>query len=452
MKEKIARSWLTEELQGVSLPDKRFKANVISIAEHLNEHTGVSFSAACGERLRKSAWRLFSVEELDLLQVHQQNTFARCTNEETILIAEDTTDICYRQPHKQGMGELGGSNFRSVKGLNMHTALAMNTSGQPLGIVHQKIWAPKADKAGIQRHHFAIEDKETIKWINTLKAVGELWQTSSRKQRVVLIADREADFFEHYAQPKAENIKLLVRVQQKKRRVLYNQQDMNLAKVLCGLPSLGEGTVKAWRRQGEPERTVVVEYYATTVMLPPAYKQKQPCQTMQLVCVKERSAEAADKLEWVLLTNLQVDSLEEAVMVCDYYSCRWTVERFHYILKSGLLIEQLQMDSFLRLMNALQLYALIAWHLLWLQRLAREQGDKPATDYIDQQTIEIIETVSNRRIVTVAEFMVATAVLGGFIPTKKQPLPGEKTLWTGLHQLCAITKGFLAAKQKYGTG
>ncbi len=451
MAESTKGSWLDEELQGISLPDKRFSVNVISIAEHLDEHGGVSFSAACGERLRKSAWRLFSTEELDLLQVHQQKTFARCTNEETILIAEDTTDICYRQPHKQGMGELGGSNFRSVKGLNMHTALAMNTDGQPLGIVHQKIWAPKADKAGIKRCHFAIEEKETIKWINTLKAVNERWQTSSLKQQVILIADREADFFEHYSQPKAENVKLLVRVQQKKRRVLYNQQNLSLAEVLCGLHPLGEGRIKVWRRQKQPERTAVVEYYATTVTLPPTYKQKQPAQQMQLVCVKEKSA-AIDKLEWVLLTHVRVECLEDAVKVCNYYSCRWTVERFHYILKSGLLIEQLQIDSFVRLANALQLYALIAWHLLWLQRLAKAQGDKSANDYIDQQTIEIIETVSTRKIVTVAEFMVATAILGGFLPTKKQPLPGEKTLWQGLRQLHAIIAGFLAAKQKYGTG
>ena len=41
--------------------------------------------------------------------------------------------------------------------------------------------------------------------------------------------------------------------------------------------------------------------------------------------------------------------------------------------------------------------------------------------------------------------------LGGFMPSKKQPLPGEKMLWQGITELIAIKKGFLAAKQKYGT-
>ena len=451
MEEEARRSWLAEELKGVSLPDKRFSTNIISIAEHLDEHTGVSFSAACGERLRKCAWRLFSTDELDLLSTHQQRTLARCANESIILIAEDTTDICYRQPHKQGMGELGGSNFRKVRGLNMHTALAMNTDGQPLGIVHQKIWAPKADKAGIQRHHFPIEEKETIKWINTLKTVNELWQPSSHQQKIVLIGDREADFFEHYAEPRHDHVNLLVRVQQKGRNVLYEGSQVKLADLLLQLQPLGEGTVKVWRRQQEPERIANVAYYATTITVPPTYKQKQPARQMQLVCVREKS-QSADRIEWILLTDLEVDTLQDAVSVCEYYAFRWTVERFHYVLKSGLSIEQLQIDNYQRLTGALQLYALIAWHLLWLQRLAKAQGDKPATECVEPQLIEVVETVTTRKAITVADFLIATASLGGFIPTKKQPLPGEKTLWQGLRQLHAITKGFLAAKQKYGTG
>ncbi|MDQ2752650.1 MAG: IS4 family transposase [Bacteroidota bacterium] len=444
-------NWIAEELSGVSLPDKRFTTNIISIAEHLDEHTGLSFSASCGERLRKSAWRLFSTEELNLLTTHQQRTFVRCMEEETILIAEDTTDIHYHQHHKQGMGVLGGGKSKLAKGLNMHTALAVTASGESLGIVHQKIWAPKAGRGTIERHHFAIEDKETIKWIATLKAVNEQWGKQI-SQQVVLIGDREADFFEHYAYPKEDNIKLLVRVQQRKRRVLLDVQDMNITEVLQShMKPLGEGSIKAWRRQGQPEREVPVEYSTATITLPPTYKQKQPSQTMQLVCVREKS-ESVDKMEWILLTHLPADTLEDAITICHYYACRWTIERFHYILKSGLGIEQLQINSFLRLVNALQLYALIAWHLLWLQRLVKTKGNQPAADYIEPQTIEVAEAVTCKKMRTVTDFVIATAVLGGFVPTKKQPLPGEKTLWQGLRQLHVLQKGFLAAKQKYGTG
>lgn len=86
----VNENWIERELQGIGLPDKRFQANVIAITAHLNDHIGLSFSAACGERLRKSAWRLFSTEELDLLSIHQQRTLDRCAGEQTLLIVEDT--------------------------------------------------------------------------------------------------------------------------------------------------------------------------------------------------------------------------------------------------------------------------------------------------------------------------------------------------------------------------
>src|SRR5205085_4075033 len=133
----------------------------------------------------------------------------RCADEDTILVVEVTTDIHYRQPHKQGMGILGGTKTRVALGLNMHTALALTVEGECLGIVHQHIWAPKAASSTTNRHKLPVEDKETIKWIKTLKAVNKCW---SQQQQVVVVADREADFFEHYAQPTKDNVSLLVRV------------------------------------------------------------------------------------------------------------------------------------------------------------------------------------------------------------------------------------------------
>jgi hypothetical protein len=411
-------SWVAAELAGVSLPDQRFAANLIAVTEHLEEHSSFSFSGACGERLRKSAWRLFSTEELDLLSVHQQRTLQRCATEDTILVVEDTTDIHYRQPHKQGMGILGGTKTRVARGLNMHTALAVTTQGECLGMVHQHIWAPKPASTTTNRRHLPLEDKETIKWVKTLRTVNKCWQ---QQQQVVVVADREADFFEHYAQPRNEHVRLLVRVSHLNRKVCYKQQDLCIEEVLSKLEPLGEGSIRVWRRPLKKlkERIAQVQYYAATVTLPPTYKRKQPSLTLHLVWIKEQpSAEVAEPIEWILLTDLAVESLQEAITIGNYYALRWVVERFHFILKSGLGIERLQIDLLLRLTNALQLYALVAWHVLWLQRLGKAHSEQPATDYIAPQTIEAAAAVSGKPILTVKDFLVVTAALGGFIPTK----------------------------------
>jgi Transposase DDE domain/Transposase DNA-binding len=442
-------SWAKKEMDGLALPDKRFSKNIISITEHMADNIGKSFSSACGERLRKSAWRLFSKEDLNLLSTHQQNTIQRCADEQTILVVEDTTDVTYYQKQKQGMGSLGGPKEKDIKGLNIHTALALTTEGAALGILHQHIWAPTTGRGKQNRASIPIEEKESIKWIQALRTINTQW--AQKQQRVILIADREADFFEHYAQPRETNVELLIRVQQKRRRIYYNGHSLNIGELLNDLKSLGSNTVKVWRRPEQKERQATLNYYCGRVTIPPTGKQTLPAQVMNLVYIKEKE-EGKNAIEWILLTSLEVNTLEEAITIAGYYTLRWVVERFHLILKSGLNIEKLQLDNFTRLQNALQLYSLVGWHLLWLYRLGQTAAADKVEEYFEQEAIEVLEVVGNKKIKTVKEFLVQLGKLGGFHPTKKQPLPGEKMLWTGLRQFIAFRSGFNAAKQKYGTG
>jgi hypothetical protein len=273
VKSHIDGGWVTEEMSGLSLPDKRFSSNIISITQRLAAGIGKSFSGACAEALRKSAWRLFSQAELSLLDVHQQNTLARCACEDTILVVEDTTDISYPQKGKQGMGCLGGPKRMDVRGLNMHTAMALTTQGAALGIVHQKIWAPISGRTPNQRRYLPIEEKESFKWIAALRVVNTHWQQQQdcAQRTVILIGDREADFFEHYAQPRQPGVELLVRVKQTERKILFDGASLKIKELLAHLKPLGSGEIKVWRRQAQhqKERTAKVNYYCAAVQLPP---------------------------------------------------------------------------------------------------------------------------------------------------------------------------------------
>ncbi len=62
-----------------------------------------------------------------------------------------------------------------------------------------------------------------------------------------------------------------------------------------------------------------------------------------------------------------------------YYTYRWRIERYHYVLKSGCHSEDLQLETFDRLDRALAVYRIVAWRLLWLTYLAREQPEAPCT-------------------------------------------------------------------------
>jgi hypothetical protein len=54
------------------------------------------------------------------------------------------------------------------------------------------------------------------------------------------------------------------------------------------------------------------------------------------------------------------------------------IERYHYVLKSGCRLEQLQLESADRIHPALATYTIVAWRLLWITYLARYHPDLPA--------------------------------------------------------------------------
>ena len=138
------------ELRGTELPDERFRPNLIQMCCQIGAKPGHSFSAACGPAVRKSAHRLFSkADSFDIQQGHCQMTVQRCSGHELVLVVEDTTDLNFSgHGQTQGLGNLGGTG--DVKGLCVHTALALSAVGEPLGLVGQHTWAPLS--SGRRKH------------------------------------------------------------------------------------------------------------------------------------------------------------------------------------------------------------------------------------------------------------------------------------------------------------
>ena len=116
-----------------------------------------------------------------------------------VLAIQDTVFFSYGQhPKTRGLGPIGNSNRAGERGLIMHNALAFTTSGVPLGVLSQQIWARQAvPEEGYQEkierlQCTAIEEKESSKWL------GALCATVARTPpgvKVITVADRESDFF-----------------------------------------------------------------------------------------------------------------------------------------------------------------------------------------------------------------------------------------------------------------
>lgn len=441
---------ITNEFSGVLLPDKRFQLNFESIVSDLQEGIGLSYSRALGERLRKSAWRLFSGDELDLQSGHRRATFARCEQEGVVLAIEDTTDVNYwrHKASKTGLGRLGGPEDAKAYGINIHTSMLVTQSGVPLGICSQKIWSPSEEHKGLRRIKIDLEHKETYKWIVPFAELNAL-SLKHPHLKIVKICDREADFYELYDYKREAGLNLLIRARYKQRHVIYEGKKQPLSEVLSCLKVVCGGQIKIQRHKDTEERTAKVSYRVAAIDIPrPAEKGKGNILRMNVVHVNEEGG-AEDKIEWILFTTLPVHTIEEMLCVVRYYVKRWIIERYHYILKQVMLIEEIQIDDLIRLFNVLQIYAVVAWHLLWLYRLGKSESLSPAQDFFDGGSIEVLESVTQREIKTTADFVTAIAVLAGFQTTKQQPHPGEKTIGQGMIRFFAVLKGFEAAKRKY---
>lgn len=436
------------EFEGIALPDARFEKNVKKMAGRIAAQPGASFSAACGEALRKSAHRLFSYGDLDLLATHRARTAARISAHDTVLLVEDTTDLVYRQKNKKGMGPLGGRADGKTKGLNLHSAMAHCTGGTPLGIVSHRLFAPSDQHKGKRREKIPIEQKESYKWIVTTNIINDLAEQHPQT-RFVKVADREADLFEHYSQPRQPNAELLVRLSQKKRIVLHQGKELKVGDLISILPVAGQSTLTIKRKGKAIARTVCYRY--ATIELPPTAHRKLDNQQLRVVIITSTD-DHQEALEWLLITTLPVDSLEDCVRMGQYYALRWTIERYHFILKSGMGVERTQLHCMRTIGYALELWAVVGWWVLLLYRLGRLRADEPAAAFFESEIIEVLQITTTKPIKTVADVVKAVGELGGFRRTKKQPMPGEKTLWIGIRLLEAQLKTYRAAKQKYGTG
>src|SRR5205823_1807596 len=155
-----------------------------------------------------------------------------------------------------------------------------------------------------------------------------------------------ADFYDYLALPRRPGQHVLVRA--KGRRRLAGTKAL-LGVAIQSQSAAGRWEVRVPRKDGQPGRQALVEIrYGTFALRPPSThprRKELPPVPVQAVLVTEVEAPAGVKpLQWLLLTTLPVSSFEEALRVVRWYGYRWRLERYHFVLKSGCQLEELQLE------------------------------------------------------------------------------------------------------------
>jgi len=452
--------WVRREFGGAKLGDRRLEARLLQLGTAFFAQPQANIPQACGSPAAvKAAYRFFDHDRVTmdaLLEPHHQATIDRMRRESVVLVAQDTSSLCYTMhPEMQGIGPIS-NRVNGPQGLMVHSALAFRPDGLPLGILDIECWARDPSEFGKSKQCNAkpIEIKESFKW---LRALGPIGDAAARcpSTRIITLADREADIFEYLHEARTRGLDVVVRGKEKKRALKGELQRLGMHMHLR--PKAGTIELQVPRHGRQPARTAELSVRFDEVTLrPPHGKSDLAPIRMWAVLTREEAPPNGVKepLQWLLLTTVPVTSLADAIERVQWYARRWGIEVFHRILKSGCQIEERQLGTADRLEACLAIDAVVAWRIHYLTWLGRATPDLPCTVAFEEDQWKAVIVFKTRKPPpeqppSLRQMIRSIAQLGGFLARKSDGEPGTQTLWRGLQRMDDITAAFRSFRTAY---
>lgn len=447
------QSWAARELKGANLGDKRLNRRLVKIVEALCEQPEASLPQACGSwAATKAAYNFFSSKQVspqEILEAHESFWREQLTSEAVVLAIQDTSDFNFTHHRSksfaQGFGLTGTQSY--VRGLKVHSILGVSVQGVPWGLLHQQVWTrnPASRGQGKHRRQRSIHNKESKRWLTGVVA-AELGVGSSTT--VVTVADREADMYELFALERTANSHLLIRGSHNRR---VSQETQYLWNAIKQADPKGEFQLEVTPTPERPSRTAQLTVRSAPLHILPPRNHPQhasllPVALNVILVAEENPPPNTKAIEWLLLTTLPVESFDDALLYVRWYSFRWLIERYHYVLKSGCRIEQLQLETAERIERALATYTLVAIRLLMLTYHARVHPQIKSDRFFESVEWQSLYCrIHNTPIPpttppSLGQVVRWLAALGGFLGRSGDGQPGVKTLWRGLRRLHDIAQ------------
>lgn len=444
---RLDEPWMEQELAASRFKDVRLTKRLRKLVAMMSGRIGQSVPCACQDWANtKAAYRFFAnddVGEAQILAGHFQATEQRLAEAcGRILVLHDTCEFSFQRDHDSALGLIGraasgkGKDGRqkhfTVRGVLMHSSLAVTSDGLPLGLTAIKFWSRRQFKGCNALKHLVnptrvpITEKESYRWLENLR---QSTARMPRPQECVHIGGRESDIYELFCLAEELGTKFLVRT--------------------------------CVNRLGETYRADLEIRYEQLRVRPPIGKQNDyPALTLTVIhAVECKTPRGRDRIVWKLLTNLPVESLSSAIEKLEWYALRWKIEVFHKILKSGCKAEESKLRRSERLVNLIALFCIIGWRVFWLTMLRRSlPAAAPAKALTPMETHlldELVKTQSppagkRRRRKRLVDYLTKVAQLGGYLARASDPPPGNLVMWRGLTRLTDIQLGFTLATKLMG--
>jgi hypothetical protein len=410
--------WAAQEFGNCELGDKRLSEALVEIAGAQSTQPQASYSQAIGGKRHqlKAYYRFLNNEREELnptslLGTHRAQTIRRIKNEQTVLVVQDTTDLnLSTRVHCRGLGQIGTNQTGAKsRGLRLHSSLALTPNGLPLGLLQVNGYAPQSAQGKDPQR--PIEEKDSYRWIEGFCEAMKVAQLLPDTQ-VISVADREADMFELFDFRRRQigrKAELLIRA--KSDRCLADSE-AKLFDELAAEPLAQTVSITLPRQRervskpSEPGRvalaarqaSVEIRYKRVTLSAPGRTQTRhlRPISLWAISILERNPPAGATRVEWLLLTTIEVSSAKQAMKCIRLYCRRWRIEEWHRVLKSGCNILEHQNHSAEALLRVITIDAVIAWRLMLLTLLGREVPELPAESVFDPCECEVLELLQKK--------------------------------------------------------
>jgi len=441
---------MDEEFAGLDFNSSRLEKRFVRTMETLSKQPNKSIWFCSENRAEaKAIYRMLSNENLDreeILRTHREATVRRMVEHGgTILAVQDTTGLNYNTHEKTlGIGYISDKTL----GVNIHTCLAVTTDGLVLGLLDQTSYNREQAKDESRSHGSKksreLEEKESYRWVKSFETGTACLPEGIR---VINVCDREGDMYE-----------LIERIESKDQssggclfliRVAQNRMTMDNRKILNSIRKnecMGkvEITIPRDSRRNLKERDVILQIRYDR------YEIKRPCglnknkalkesvEVWIIYAKEENPPKDVEPIEWFLMTNEPVGTVEEAYERVFYYTQRWKIERFHYVLKDGCEVEKLQERSINKTTLLVLMYSVIAVLIMNMTYIARLEPEKPCTIFFEEDEWKVLYCAANKtkkapkKPYSIQEAVTYISWLGGPKRAPSDGPPGLKTVWVGL--------------------
>jgi hypothetical protein len=434
-----------KDFPNLDFGDIRRNERFVKIIDNLSTQPGSSIPKQNNNWYdTKATYEFFKNEDVSidsLQQLISSYGVSQIKSAEPLLIIHDISNISYNDLKAEGLGYLDNKEGR---GILCYSSIAASTDGLPLALMYQHTWTRPLEELGKSksRKRRLFEDKETFQWYKGMTEVNKCLGDTVQK---IHVADREADVYELFFSAYEKGTDLLIRAR-------HNRQLGNgcsLWNQIAEQPCQQRVTIQVPDETGKKKKDIEasVRYQKVEILRPSTSKNKYESVELTAIEIKQvgEVKKEEDRICWKLLTTVEVETVNDAMQCVKWYTCRWLIERFHYVLKSGTKIEELQLKQAASLQKAISVYSLAAFRIMQLVYQSRHTPNVSCEVILTKEQWTVLYMLIHqqhktlKQPPTLSDTIKWIGKLGGHLGRKSDGPPGLKTVWLGYQRLCDAT-------------